>query len=66
MNGHGAVEEHAVRAQWGADDENGEEPFAFLLEPGDGGFDAVEQRILEQQIVDGVAGEGECRPRARI
>lgn len=61
VNHDGAVEQCAARADRRADDEDREELLALGLEPRDRGFDAVEKRVLQQEIVDGVARQRELR-----
>jgi hypothetical protein len=52
-----AIVERAAHANWRAHYEDREKAFAFSFEPSQRSVDRIEQRILEQEVVDGVAGE---------
>ena len=61
MDDDGGVVEPAGHAQRGADDQDGEELVGRLDHLGDRPLDLVEQRILQQQVLDGVGRQPELR-----
>ena len=59
MDHDGGVEEAALEAQRRADDEHRKEAARSLDELVDGALDGVEQRVLEQEIVDRVGRQAQ-------
>ncbi len=59
MDDHGAVVDPVAVAQRGADGDQREQLRRARRDRGHGGLDAVEQRVLEQQVVDRVAAQPE-------
>ena len=58
---YGAVEQSVVGAQRGSDDQDEVELARSLCKPGECGEHAVEQRVLEEQVLVGIAGERQFR-----
>ena len=61
MDGDGAVVQGVVFAQGRADDEEGEQVGAGLDDAREGLLDVVEQNVLQEEVVDGVAGYAQFR-----
>ena len=61
MDDDGGVVEPAGHAQRGADDQDGKELAGRRDHLGDRFLDLVEQRILQQQVLDGVGRQPELR-----
>ena len=59
MDHHRGVVEPVAEAQRRSDDQDGQQIARSLEEPPDRRFDRVEERILQQQIVDRIAGQAE-------
>jgi hypothetical protein len=61
MDNDGAIVERAAGAQRRTDNQDWEERFAFCFEFGDRFLDGVEEGLLQQQIVNRVAGDRKLR-----
>ena len=59
MDGDGAVVQCVVLAQGRAHDEEGQQVGAGLDDGGEGLLDVIEQHVLQEEIVDGVAGDAQ-------
>ncbi len=55
------VVDTAAMAQRGTDEQDWRETGRVFQDRGDGLFHAVEQRVLQQQVLDGIAGQGQFR-----
>ena len=61
MDGHGTVIEPALKPQRRAEHTDGGQAQAGLGQAPDLLFDGIEQRLLQQQVVDGVGAEAQLR-----
>ena len=61
MDGDRAVVQGVVLAQGRADDEEGQQVGAGLDDAREGLLDVVEQNVLQEEVVDGVAGHAQFR-----